>query len=274
MDFPAIDQFMKQTGLATEPAFDYLHFLTENIPLSENRRILGLYYPEGDTEKDGFGYLPPSTIILPLDSSESTLLHELGHRYGHFYYDNLSEEFAENYRRTQEKKLQPVYAGRLARFKEVPMERIRSRNLVCADCPEQARGEGKLCAFCELGGSPVALAGVIINAPVKVTGFPAAASSSSFLFKATITCVHPDNNVNYSPAANEVKAELWRNHWAILPDEKLVEAVAPAGGVVTLLTVNVTELSLFYIRAIHIATGNRTDVQITCNPDGTWHFGW
>ena len=106
MDFQAIDQFMKQTGLATEPAFDYLHFLTENIPSSENRRILGLYYPEGDTEKDGFGYLPPSTIILPLDSSESTLLHELGHRYGHFYYDNLSEEFAENYRRAQEKKLQ------------------------------------------------------------------------------------------------------------------------------------------------------------------------
>ena len=153
MDFQAIDQFMKQTGLATEPAFDYLHFLTENIPSSENRRILGLYYPEGDTEKDGFGYLPPSTIILPLDSSESTLLHELGHRYGHFYYDNLSEEFAENYRRAQEKKLQPVYAGRLARFKEVPMERIRSRNLVCADCPEQARGEESYAPFASWGGA-------------------------------------------------------------------------------------------------------------------------
>ncbi len=115
MDYPAIDQFMQKTGLAKEPAFDLLHFMTSDIPSRENARILGLYYPDGDLEQDGFGYLPPSTIILPSDASEGTLLHELGHRYGHYYYNNLSEQFAENYRKEQEKKLAHLYAGSYAR---------------------------------------------------------------------------------------------------------------------------------------------------------------
>ena len=115
MDYPAIDQFMKKTGLAVEPAFDYLHFMTERIPSEANRKILGLYYPDGDMSHDGYGYLPPSTIILPPDSSEGTLLHELGHRYGHFYYNDLSEPFAENYRMAMQKKLSPRFSGSYAR---------------------------------------------------------------------------------------------------------------------------------------------------------------
>ncbi|MDP2730333.1 MAG: hypothetical protein Q8O55_07615 [Dehalococcoidales bacterium] len=116
MDYPAIDRFMKKTGLANEPAFEFLHFLTEPIPAEKNRRILGLYFPDGDLEKDGAGYLPPSTIILPSDASEGTLLHELGHRHGHFYYNDLSELYAENYRIAQEKRLSPIYAGSYARM--------------------------------------------------------------------------------------------------------------------------------------------------------------
>jgi len=97
MDYDAIDRFMKRTGLANEPAFDFLHIMNEPIPSPETRKILGLYYPDGDEAKDGFGYLPPSTMILPPDADVSTLLHELGHRYGHFYYDDLTEAFAESY---------------------------------------------------------------------------------------------------------------------------------------------------------------------------------
>ncbi len=278
MNYDAIDQFMKKTGLASEPAFDYLHFMTETIPSSENKLILGLYYPIGDQEQDGFGYLPPSTIILPPDSSEGTLLHELGHRFGHFYYNNLSEQFAENYRKEQEKRLAPVFAGSFARSKEGPMKSLASQNSVCAGCPETAQGASKLCSWCDLG-KPAALVGaplaaVTVNVPIQVVGYSVGATSADFFFKATITAVHPDNNVVYTPVASEVKAQLWRNHWWILPDEMLLEAVAPAGGVVTLMTVSITEETLFYIRAIHIATGNLQESPlIRCRPDGTWQFG-
>jgi len=112
MEYPAIDRFMRETGLARDPAFDVLHFLSEPI---REKRILGLYYPEGSPEGDGAGYLPPSTIILPPDSTEGTLLHELGHRHGDFYFGDMSEKYAENYRQQQEQRLSSVYPGSYAR---------------------------------------------------------------------------------------------------------------------------------------------------------------
>jgi hypothetical protein len=99
MDFQEVDRYMRATGLANEPAFIFLHFLFEPIPLMEKRKILGLYFPEGEEPQNLFGYLPPSTIILPPDADTSTLLHELGHRCGDYYYGDLSEEFAEAFRR-------------------------------------------------------------------------------------------------------------------------------------------------------------------------------
>jgi hypothetical protein len=100
MDFQVVDSFMKLYNLNKEPAFDFLHFVDEPITPEKNRIILGLYYPIGDPYSPGYGYLPPSTIILPPDATVDTLLHELGHRYGDFYYGNLSEDFAENYRKS------------------------------------------------------------------------------------------------------------------------------------------------------------------------------
>lgn len=98
MNYPEIDAFMQYHGLDREPAFDLLHFLIEPIPPQQNRVILGLYFPEGEHARTGYGYLPPSTIILPQDSTVDTLLHELGHRYGDYYYNDISEKFAEDYR--------------------------------------------------------------------------------------------------------------------------------------------------------------------------------
>jgi len=44
-------------------------------------------------------------IVLPPTASESTLLHELGHRIGFFYYNDLSEDFANAYMHELEKYL-------------------------------------------------------------------------------------------------------------------------------------------------------------------------
>ena len=99
MDFQTIDNYMKGTGLANDPAFENLHFLNEPIPPMEKKTILGLYFPEGEEPQNQYGYLPPSTIILPPDADLETLRHELGHRHGHYYYGDISEEYAENYRK-------------------------------------------------------------------------------------------------------------------------------------------------------------------------------
>jgi hypothetical protein len=136
MDYKAIDRFMKQTGLNKEPAFDFLHFLSEDIPPMEKKRILGLYFPDGAAHHV-FGPLPASTIVLPLDSDEETLKHELGHRYGDYYYDNLSESFAEDYRKHLNKVLQ--FAARID---------MRSFPPECIGC----KGYTKLCTYCDLGG--------------------------------------------------------------------------------------------------------------------------
>jgi hypothetical protein len=137
VDYQAIDRFMKQTGLDKEPAFDFLHFLSEDIPPMEKKRILGLYFPDGDPSNHAFGYLPASTIVLPLDSDVDTLLHELGHRYGDYYYGNLSESFAEDYRKHAKKIYS--YATRID-MRNFPPE--------CIGC----KSYKKLCPYCDLGG--------------------------------------------------------------------------------------------------------------------------
>ncbi len=126
MDYRVIDTFMKQHGLDKEPAYDFLHFVNEDIPPQQNRRILGLYYPIGDPYSSGADYLPPSTIVLPPDATIDTLLHELGHRYGDFYFGDISEDFAETYRKNF--KLEPAERSvpLFARVSPVPsVERTR-----------------------------------------------------------------------------------------------------------------------------------------------------
>lgn len=286
MDFAQVDRFMKQADLAAEPAFDLLHFLIEPIPSDEQKRILGLYFPEGETEGKGFGYLPPSTIILPPDGDEGTLLHELGHRHGHYYYNNLTETYAENYRRAQERRLSQVYVGAYKRTKEAAMKSLVSRSEVCAVCPESVQGRSRLCMFCEYGGASVvaplsvAQATTIVAVALTVDGNPVAAVSTNFTFKVAVTCRHPDTGATYAPAAGETKAELWENHWAILPNEKLAEVSIPAGGrmqdgtAVPIKTVLVSEERLFLIKVIHIATGKETSQKVTCEANGTYYWNW
>ena len=85
MDASTIDRVMYGKGLAADPAFQDLLIIIEPIPCF-NGCPRGLYFH--DTK----------TIVVPPHEGEPVLLHELGHRYGDFYYHDLSEEFAEHFR--------------------------------------------------------------------------------------------------------------------------------------------------------------------------------
>lgn len=91
MDYRDIDLVLAEKGLASEPAFDDLVISIKPIP-SFNGCPLGLYYPDSPSPDMG-------TIVLPPDGLKSALLHELGHRHGHYYYDDLSERYAEDFRK-------------------------------------------------------------------------------------------------------------------------------------------------------------------------------
>lgn len=100
MDYREIDSIMVAKSLATDPAFDDLRITLEPMP-NLNGCPLGLYYPD------------TATVALPLDATVAALLHELGHRHGHYYYNDLSEVYAENYRKAyQPKGKELLYVGK------------------------------------------------------------------------------------------------------------------------------------------------------------------
>ena len=113
MDFEEVDSILARHGLAQEPAFDQVGIDIRPIP-DMNGCPLGLYYPDS------------ATIVIPPDGYESVVLHELGHRYGHYYYNNLSEPFAEDYRHRYQKGNALMYSGgdfdRLPKFGDLFQE--------------------------------------------------------------------------------------------------------------------------------------------------------
>jgi len=99
MDYQTIDRLMAARSLASDPAFgEDLYISIEPMP-NLNGCPLGLYYPERPL------------IALPPDATEGALLHELGHRHGHYYYDDLSERYAENFRERYQKGRALLYMG-------------------------------------------------------------------------------------------------------------------------------------------------------------------
>ena len=90
MTYEEIDRIMDIKGLSSDPAFDALHFLIEEIRCFDGCP-LGVLYPD------------TATIIHPPEGTDSASLHELGHRHGQYYHDNLSEVYAENFRKAHEK---------------------------------------------------------------------------------------------------------------------------------------------------------------------------
>jgi hypothetical protein len=88
MDFVEVDRIIKSHGFDSEPAFTNVYVSVSDIPQEMN--ALGLYYPN------------EQLIVIPPNGEESVFIHELGHRYGHFYFNNLTEEFAEEFRKRYE----------------------------------------------------------------------------------------------------------------------------------------------------------------------------
>lgn len=110
MNFPEIDQILLTKSLAANPAFDDLNILIEPIPCT-NGCPLGLYFPVQEWSPIIQGVMPEHTIVLPPDALEGALFHELGHRHGHYYYDDLSEKYAENFRKQYQKGRALLYLG-------------------------------------------------------------------------------------------------------------------------------------------------------------------
>lgn len=98
MDYAQVDQIINSYGLANEPAFTDVYVNIAPIP-DMNGCPLGLYYPGSEL------------IVIPPDGYPSVLLHELGHRHGHYYYNNLSEPYAESFREKYQSGKNILYAG-------------------------------------------------------------------------------------------------------------------------------------------------------------------
>jgi len=111
MDYTDVQQILLTKNLATDPAFVDLRVGIETIH-SYNGCPLGLYFPEAEWSPYIQKLVPGKTIIIPPDALEATLLHELGHRHGHYYYDDLTEPYAESFRKIyQPKGRSMLYAG-------------------------------------------------------------------------------------------------------------------------------------------------------------------
>lgn len=117
MDYSDIDRIITSHGLASEPAFQDVNITIQPIP-NLNGCPLGLYFPSREYLHQFGRTIPEGTIIIPPDSYDSVLLHELGHRYGHYHHNNLSEQFAETYRKRYQGGVVLFYSG--SDFRRLP----------------------------------------------------------------------------------------------------------------------------------------------------------
>ena len=106
MTFDDIERLMLKKGIYTDPAFgDGLSIGFDEMP-NLNGCPFGLYFPD------------TASVILPYDAIDAALYHELGHRHGHYYYSDLSEAYAENYRKAIQSGNALLYSG--TRFERLP----------------------------------------------------------------------------------------------------------------------------------------------------------
>ncbi len=95
MDFNRFERILNHYGLNDDPAISDPNFLVRIAPLPPEyeKQALGLYYPEAP--ENPF----KSRLWVPPDADDETVKHELGHRIGHYYFDDISEPTAEVYRK-------------------------------------------------------------------------------------------------------------------------------------------------------------------------------
>jgi len=98
VDYNAFGAIMSAKGIANDPAWRDLNVLIAPTPNMDGCP-LGLYFPDH------------KLVQIPPDATEAVELHELGHRYGHYHYNDLSERFAEQFRKRYQGGLVRLYRG-------------------------------------------------------------------------------------------------------------------------------------------------------------------
>ena len=86
MDRIHIEDLLYDLELDAEPAFAQLNFEIDTLPFLEGN-LLGAYYPKFHL------------IVLPPWGDEKVLIHELGHAWAYYNWEDLSEEAAEGFRK-------------------------------------------------------------------------------------------------------------------------------------------------------------------------------
>ncbi len=132
MDYAEFQAILNKHGVSAEPAFEDPNFLVRIAPLPEEYSsiALGLYYPD------------EQRMWVPPESSEATILHELGHRHGHWHQNDISEPYAEVYRRGKMRsavamKMAPSHSPKLS--SRPPAKQAGSyTEIVAVNAPESA----------------------------------------------------------------------------------------------------------------------------------------
>lgn len=106
-DYERILSAIRSLGMAKEPALVGTAFSVEDISCENSKCPLGLYDPN------------TNTITIPPGFYDSVLVHEIGHRFGHYYYNDLSEAFAERFRMEHTPGAVLVAAGSAAEFRNL-----------------------------------------------------------------------------------------------------------------------------------------------------------
>ncbi len=106
MDYLHIATVMDNLGLIQEPAFKDVQFFIGPMPKLDGCP-LGLFWPDN------------REVNIPVEANDVVLLHEMGHAYGQYYFNDLSEPYAERWRRAYQK--QPVaFYGASNRWDNLP----------------------------------------------------------------------------------------------------------------------------------------------------------
>ena len=97
MDYNRFQRILDAKGLSNDPAIKDPNFMVriDELPIEYRDKALGLYYPDCPDNPS------LSRLWVPPDADDETVKHEIGHRIGHYYYNNVSEPFAESYRKSR-----------------------------------------------------------------------------------------------------------------------------------------------------------------------------
>lgn len=107
MDLQEAARLVLSLNLADEPAVRTMDVQIHTIPpLPDGRCPLALYFPDR-----GLAVIPP-------DGTPDAVIHEIGHRVGHYYHRDLSEPFAEAFRAKYRQGPALLYQG--ADFSRIP----------------------------------------------------------------------------------------------------------------------------------------------------------